>query len=115
VAAPSGVADSSSNGTGPALSLVKLGSEPAGLAVVAGEQQAYTFDDNVIVAEAPGGEWSRFKSYSVLAVRHPARCVRIARKPTRPTPYRNPTSLSPPRVPHPASSDAAPARAAAHC
>ena len=31
---------------------------------------AFTFDENApIVAEAPGGEWSRFRYYGVVAVR----------------------------------------------
>ncbi len=50
-----------------------LGTGP-GEALAAVPGQGFGFDENQpVVAEAPGGEWSRFKTYSIFAVRHPTR------------------------------------------
>jgi hypothetical protein len=57
---------SNGNGNG-ATSLVALGREPGAVSLVA---SGSAFDENQpMVAVAPGGEWSRFKSYGVLSVR----------------------------------------------
>jgi hypothetical protein len=70
------VAGASNNGNGGAASstaLMTLGTGP-GEALAAVPGQGFGFDENQpVVAEAPGGEWSRFKTYSIFAVRHPAR------------------------------------------
>jgi hypothetical protein len=65
-----GASSSGSNGSG-STALLKLGTGPGESAVVpsAAAEPGSSFDENVVVAEAPGGEWSRFKQYSVFAVR----------------------------------------------
>lgn len=68
---------SNGNGSG-SVALMKLGTAPSDGALVAApaSEAAFAFDENApVVAEAPGGQWSRFKSYSVFAVRAAATCA----------------------------------------
>ena len=70
MASPTGSNGAATNGNG-ATSLVALGREPGQVSLVAtSSASGSAFDENQpMVAVAPGGEWSRFKSYGVLAVR----------------------------------------------
>ena len=62
-----GVAANGNGNGASATSLIALGREPGAVSLVA---SGSAFDENQpMVAVAPGGEWSRFKSYGVLSVR----------------------------------------------
>ena len=73
------------NGAGPGVALMKVGSGPGEVALEAPSTDAFAFDENQpIVAEAPGGEWGRFKTYSTFAVRAARRSRALASRSARP-------------------------------
>lgn len=107
---------SSSNGNGngdgkaPSLALAKLPAQPAASPF---ETAPLAFDENVVVAEQPGGEWGRFRTYGVIAVRSgrvppslAARLVAAAAArhppPSAPPQPRHVSAIAPPHAPVPA-------------